>query len=49
MDEFTFKILSNIERNMILSGLVQATHKFESEVFNTELFAMRDIPLPPPA
>lgn len=49
VDEFTFKILSNIERNMTLSGLTQATYKFESSVFNTELFALRDVPLPLPS
>lgn len=49
IDEFTFKILSNIERNMVLSGLTQATHQFESAVFKTELFALRDVPLPPPS
>lgn len=49
LDEFTFKILSNIERNMTLSGLTQATYKFESLVFKTELYALRDVPLPPPS
>lgn len=48
IDEFTFKILSNIERNMTLSGLIQATYKFESPVFKTELYALREIPLPAP-
>jgi hypothetical protein len=49
IDEFTFKILSNIERNMSLSGLNQATYKFESTVFKMELYTLRDIPLPAPA
>jgi hypothetical protein len=49
IDEFTFKILSNIERNMNLSGLTQATYKFESAVFQTELYALRDVPMPPPS
>lgn len=35
---------------MTLTGLVQATHKFESPVFKTELYALRSsVPLPPPA
>ncbi|CAO1434353.1 unnamed protein product [Diamesa hyperborea] len=50
IDELSFKILSNIERDMTLTGLVQATHKFESPVFKTELYALRSsVPLPPPA
>lgn len=48
IDEYTFKILSNIERNMTLSGLIQATYKFESSVFQIELYALREIPLPAP-
>jgi cancer susceptibility candidate protein 1 len=48
VNEFTFKILSNIERNMSLSGLTQARYKFESPVFVNELYALRDIPLPQP-
>lgn len=46
IDEFTFKILSNIERNMTLSGLIQASYNFGSLVFKTELYALREIPLP---
>ena len=49
VDEFTFKILSNIERNMTLSGLTEATYTFDSPVFKTELYALRDVPLPPPS
>lgn len=47
IDEFSFKVLSNISSNMEMSGLMQANHKFLSEVFNTELYALRDIPQPP--
>ncbi|CRK91757.1 CLUMA_CG005391, isoform A [Clunio marinus] len=43
IDEFTFKILSNIERNMTLSGLTEAKYKYESFVFKTEIYALRDI------
>lgn len=49
VDDLTFRILSNIERNMSLSGLTQATYKYSSPVFVTELFALRDIPLPVPS
>lgn len=31
---------------MEMSGLMQANHKFLSEVFNTELYALTDIPQP---
>lgn len=46
IDEFTFKILGNIERNMMLSGLNVATYNFESSVFKMELYTLRDIPMP---
>lgn len=46
VDDLTFRVLSNIERNMTLSGLTQSTYRYESSAFVTELFALRDIPLP---
>lgn len=46
IDEFAYKILSNINRDMTLTGLLEVTHKFASDVFKTQLFGLRDMPTP---
>ncbi|XP_035786611.1 protein CASC1-like [Anopheles albimanus] len=46
IDEFAYKILSNINRDMELNGLLEVSHKFESEVFKAHLFGLRDMPTP---
>ncbi|XP_041771385.1 dynein intermediate chain CFAP94, axonemal isoform X2 [Anopheles merus] len=46
IDEFAYKILSNINRDMELNGLLEVSHKFESPVFKTHLFGLRDMPTP---
>ncbi|XP_052871875.1 dynein axonemal intermediate chain 7-like [Anopheles cruzii] len=46
IDEFAYKILSNINRDMAFNGLLEVTHKFESEVFKAHLFGLRDMPTP---
>uniref|UniRef100_A0A182Q378 Uncharacterized protein n=1 Tax=Anopheles farauti TaxID=69004 RepID=A0A182Q378_9DIPT len=46
IDEFAYKILSNINRDMELHGLLEVSHKFESDVFKAHLFGLRDMPTP---
>lgn len=46
IDEFAYKILSNINRDMALTGLLEVTHKYESDVFKMQLYGLRDMPTP---
>ncbi|XP_029720392.2 dynein axonemal intermediate chain 7 isoform X1 [Aedes albopictus] len=46
IDEFAYKILSNINRDMELTGLLEVTHKYESDVFKMQLYGLRDMPTP---
>ncbi|XP_031634411.1 protein CASC1-like, partial [Contarinia nasturtii] len=46
IDDFSFKILSNIDRDMKLEGLLIATHFYECDVFKSHLWTKRDIPQP---
>ncbi|XP_055598788.1 uncharacterized protein LOC129748273 [Uranotaenia lowii] len=46
IDELAYKILCNINRDMKLNGLLEITHQFESDVFKTQLYGLRDMPTP---
>ncbi|XP_058826018.1 dynein axonemal intermediate chain 7 [Topomyia yanbarensis] len=46
IDELAYKILCNINRDMELTGLLEVTHKYESDVFKTQLYGLRDMPTP---
>ncbi|XP_055637670.1 dynein axonemal intermediate chain 7 isoform X2 [Toxorhynchites rutilus septentrionalis] len=46
IDELAYKTLSNIDRDMEHTGLLEVTHKFESDVFKTQLYGLRDMPTP---
>ncbi|KAJ6632758.1 Dynein axonemal intermediate chain 7 like [Pseudolycoriella hygida] len=47
IDDFTFKILSNIERDMELSkGGTVATHAYQSDVFKSQIWTLREVPQP---
>lgn len=47
IDQLAFKILSNIDRDMVLdSSSSMATYTFQSDILSTQLFTVRDIPQP---
>lgn len=47
IDQLAFKILSNIDRDMALdSSSSMATYTFQSDIFSTQLYTVRDIPQP---
>ncbi|XP_053696746.1 dynein axonemal intermediate chain 7 [Sabethes cyaneus] len=46
IDEFAYKILCNINRDMTLTGLLEVTYKYESDIFKMQLYGLRDMPTP---